>query len=341
MRAIKSILPVSIATALLLYVLKDISLLSIVQTLQQANQGWILLAISLVSSTYLLRGKRWQQALAALGYQSTTFRATVAMQSGTIPSMIIPGSGELTRCATIQRTDGVPFSHSVGSVVAERVLDLLMLVVLLIVTFVVELRRMQEYLAALSFVKTGVFWGSLLLGGILAGFILYRIWLLPFVQGHPFTARVKGFTRGLGEGFLAIRRLPSPALFIGLTVSVQVLGLVSTYFMFLSLGITELLPFTAALTVMAVASIGGLAVPTQGGIGTYHFFVSRALTLYGLSDQDAVVAATFMHAVGFAINLLLSSISFLIIPFLVTTKEPKQTKTIADTLPQNAASETD
>ena len=89
------------------------------------------------------------------------------------------------------------------------------------------------------------------------------------------------------------------------------------------------LPPTAALTIMAVASIGGLAVPTQGGIGTYHFFVSRALVLYGLTLPEGVVAATFMHAVGFAIRLVFSSISFVIVPSLVSQRQ-KTTETVRE-----------
>ena len=140
---------------------------------------------------------------------------------------------------------------------------------------------------------------------------------------------MKGFSRGLSEGFLSIRQLPSPALFIGLTVLSQVLAWMSTYFLLLSLEITQSLPPTAALTIMAVSSIGGLAVPTQGGIGTYHFFVSRALVLYGLTLEEGVVAATFMHAVGFAIGLVFSSISFVILPSLVSQRQ-KATETVRE-----------
>jgi hypothetical protein len=64
-----------------------------------------------------------------------------------------------------------------------------------------------------------------------------------------------------------------------------------------------------------------LAVPTQGGIGTYHFFVSRALVLYGLPAAEGVSIATFMHAIGFGINLVLSSTSFLIVPILVQHRQ--------------------
>ena len=326
---IKRILPILLAIGLLVYALKDISFRDIGQQFRQANYGWIGLAVGLSILYYIVLGKRWQQALLALGHQTTAFQATVAMQSGVVASMIIPGSGELTRCATIGRTDGVPLSHAVGSVVAERVLDLIMLALLIMLTFVFELKRMQTYLASLTFAKPGLLMGVLLSGVLLGGLGLYFIWRLPSVQNHSLTAKIKGFSRGLSEGFLSIRQLPSPALFIGLTVLSQVLAWMSTYFLLLSLEITQSLPPTAALTIMAVASIGGLAVPTQGGIGTYHFFVSRALVLYGLTLEEGVVAATFMHAVGLAIGLAFSSVSFVIVPSLVSQRQ-KATEAVGE-----------
>jgi glycosyltransferase 2 family protein len=328
-RLLKRLLPIGLSIGLLAYALKDISFSDIGQQFEQAKYGWIGLVVILIILSYILRGKRWQQALLALGHQPTTFRATVAMQSGLVASMIVPGSGELTRCATIGRTDGVPLSHAVGSVVAERVLDLIMLGLLLLLAFVLELSRMQAYLASLTFVKPGLFVGVFLAVILLGGIGIYFIWQLPSVRNQPLVAKIRGFSRGLGEGFLAIRRLPNPTLFVVLTLLGQFVGWLSTYILLLALDSTQSLPPTAALTIMTVASIGGLAVPTQGGIGTYHFFVSRALVLYGLTLEEGVVAATFMHAVGLGTNLLLSSISFMIVPFLVSQRQ-KATESVRE-----------
>lgn len=81
---------------------------------------------------------------------------------------------------------------------------------------------------------------------------------------------------------------------------------------------------------MAVSSLGGLAVPTQGGIGTYHFLVSRALVLYGFTSAEGAVVATFLHAVGFGINLVLSSVSFLVLPILITSRPTKQADSLVE-----------
>lgn len=315
-------IPIILAISLLAYALKDVSFGAIAQQFKQANYGLIGLVGLVFALNYVVRGVRWQQPLMALGYRPTAIHTTVAMQTGVIASMVVIGSGELTRCLTLQRTDGVPVSQGLGSVVAERIVDLLMLVVVLLLTFVLEFGRMQQYLAELSFALPGPY----LLGGglcmVLAMGVL--LWLSArnvTVRQHPLVVRGLSLLAGFRQGFMAIRQLPRPGLFIFLTVFSQLLVWVATYLMLLAVDSTHNLPPTAALTILAVSSLGGLAVPTQGGIGTYHFLVSRAFVLYGFTVAQGVVTATFLHAIGFGINLLLSGISFLIVPFLLTQRK--------------------
>ncbi|WP_420151456.1 lysylphosphatidylglycerol synthase transmembrane domain-containing protein [Spirosoma sp.] len=314
-------LPILLAVLLLIYALRGISFRAISTQFQQANYGLIVLVVLLTIISYFVRGKRWQQPLRALGYQPSTFRATLAMQTGVISSMIVMGSGELTRCATLQRTDGVPISQGIGSVVAERIIDLFMLAILLLVTMLLEFSRMQRYLTGLTFALPDTY-----LMVSLAAFLLFSIlaiWLImrsPSVRDHALVLKIQNIGQGFRQGFMAIQRLPQPGLFIALTILNQIIAWLGTYFLLIAVDSTKSLPPSAALTILAVSSLGGLAVPTQGGIGTYHFLVSRALVLYGLTAAEGAVAATFMHAVGFAINLLLSSLSFLIVPVLITAK---------------------
>lgn len=327
-KLLRNVLPFGLAIALLTYALKDISFVDIGRQFRQANYGWIALVGVVTVLTYLVRAKRWQQPLLALGYFPTVFRAMMATLAGVIASLIVPGSGELTRCATLQRTDQVPFSQGVGSVVAERIIDLVMLALVLLLTFVLEVSRMQTYLSGLSFRipdKTGwaFLFGGLILLLVLAG-VIWRMLQNLTIRKHPFVQKIANTVKGLWSGFSAIRQLPNPLLFVLLTVLNQVLSWVSTYWLLMALDSTRSLPPTAALTILAVSSLGGLAVPTQGGIGTYHFLVSRVLVLYGFSPTEGAVVATFLHAVGFGINLLLSSLSFLIVPFILAENRVRQ-----------------
>jgi hypothetical protein len=249
--------------------------------------------------------------------------------------MIVPGAGELTRCGTLQRTDGVPITQGIGSVVAERVIDILMLGALVGLTFLFEFKRVGQYITNLltplvtRFAptdKTNLFvYGALLLLIIPLGVGYWLIKTRVFQQ-NQWVIQATHVGANIGKGFLGIRQLKRPGLFVILTLVSTFLTFLTTYTLFLASAQTVALPPTAALTVLTVSSLGGLAVPTQGGLGTYHFLVSRVLILYGMKETDSIIVATFMHAIGFGINLILSSISFLIVPFLLKQQSARHDK---------------
>ena len=313
--------PILLAGFLLWYVIKDVPLQEIGDQFRLANYGWLALVGLLTGLFYVLRAARWQLTLQAIGYQPSLFRATVALLAGSLASMIVPGAGELTRCGSLQRTDGVPISQGIGSVVAERIIDLLMLVLVLFLTITLEFSRAKAYFSSLTLaIPSSLF---IVVSGAIVVVLATLVWQVlkhPTLQKHPFVLKFISLLRGFGQGFMAIRQLPNPGLFVTLTLLIQVFAWLSTYVLLLTSDDTHNLPPTAALTILAVSSLGGLAVPTQGGIGTYHFFVSRALILYGFTSEQGAVIATFLHAVGFGFNLILSSASFLLLPILITRR---------------------
>lgn len=317
-RFLKRAVPLLLAVALLFYALKDIAFNDIVRQFQEANYGFIALSAALVLLNYGLRGLRWQQPLLAMGYSPTAFRATIAIMTGMVASMIVLGSGELTRCVALQRTDGVPLSRGIGSVVAERALDLLMLGLILMLTLVIEFERVLVFGRGIAPSVSGPVLLIVLAGGGMIGLVVVLLTRRLKFKRHPSWQRLVNFGQGIGQGMLSIRQLPRPGLFIVLTIALQAVAWLSVYVMLLSLEITRLLPPSAALSIVAAASIGGLAVPTQAGVGTYHFVVSRVLALYGLTVAEGVAIATFQHTVGFGIGLLLSSLSFLVMPGLIS-----------------------
>lgn len=327
--AIRQIIPVILAAGLLGYVLKDVPFSKLLVQFRQADYRWLVLVAVLSVLYHLVRAARWKLVLEALGYNPTLFRTVTALLAGMLASMIIPGAGELTRCGTLQRTDNIPLAQGIGSVVAERVIDLFMLALLICLTIILEFDRMQTYLSKLTLALPN---GYSILAGVLfilvTGIAIWQVFQHSGLQKNPILYRIVQLFQGVTKGFLAIRQLTNPGLFIGFTLFIQVLAWLTTYLLLFALPDTLTLPPKAALTILTVSSLGGMAVPTQGGIGTYHFLVSRVLVLYGFSVTQGAVAATFLHAVGFGISLLLSSISFLIIPLLITDRTSKHPKSV-------------
>jgi len=323
----RQVVPIVLAIGLLWYVLKDVPLNQLAGQFQRADYGWLSLVALLTGLYVVVRAARWRLTLQAIGFSPSLFRATIALLAGSLAGMIVPGAGELTRCSTLQRTDGVLLTQGIGSVVAERIVDLIMLAATLLLTVLMEFSRMRQYVTGITLaLPSTMLTLSLVSLFVLVGLFLFWGSRRLTVRQHPLVLKVTALLRGFGKGFMAIRQLPQPGLFIALTLASQCITWLSTYCLLLTADETRLLPPTAALTILAVGSIGGLVVPTQGGIGTYHFLVSRALVLYGFSAAGGAVVATFLHAVGFGINLLLSSTSFLILPFLLRKKRSPITR---------------
>lgn len=309
---------IGLGLGLLWYVLKDISLIDLYGQLAQVDGSWLLLFAVGLMLYHVMRAWRWQLTLQALHYSPSLVRVTIASLAGMLASSVVPGAGELTRCTTLKRTDGVPISTSVGLVVAERLVDLLMLVVLCGLTALLEAERVGPYLLdllhslRLPATVSADKWLLLLGLGLIGGALFYWLWR----KSTAWQRTLAGLRQGVLEGLSGIYRLRQPVLFVALTLLSNLQQCICTYILLQSLPSTASLPPTASLSVLTLSSLGGLAVPTQGGLGTFHFLVSRALVLYGLPVAQGVVVATFMHAVSFGISLLFSLISFLSVPFL-------------------------
>lgn len=330
-RLLKRILPIGLAIGLLLYALKDSSLAAIGNQFRQANYGWLLFVGVQIGLYNIVRAIRWQLTLQAIGYQPPLVHTTVAMLAGTMASMIIPGAGELTRCGTLQRTDGIPMAQCIGSVIAERVIDFFMLLLLIGLTLLLEFNRLEKYVIDLltpviTRLTHSDFSIALWAGAVLLAMLVFY-WLVRHKvrSQYKITGKLTTFLRNMGQGVMSIVNLKRPVWFIFLTFVSYMLIYSATYSLFFSSTHNTQLPPVAALSVVTVSALGGLAVPTQGGIGTFHYLVSRVLLLYGVPKPENIAIATFMHAVQTGFALLFSSISFLSIPALVRHRTSKGT----------------
>lgn len=320
-KTLKQLLPIILAFALLAYALRGMPLTSLLDQLQRASRWWIAVTALVMGLQTLLRAVRWRMLLQGLGYTPSTGRAMSAMLAGSASGLIIPGSGELLRCTLLQRSDNVPVTESVGSIITERLVDLLGTAIFLTLTILLESGRFLAYVrqymqppAWLVAVTTGQ-WVGVVISVVLS--VLLGVWgvqrlakqasVKRLASRLKLCERVDGFRRGL----LSIRLVRSPLLYWLTTFFIHSLSLVVLAALFRALQITETLPNSAALTVFALTSLGSLTIPTQASIGSYHFLASRGLVAYGLPILAGTVWATFSHAVITLVNLTFSALGFL------------------------------
>lgn len=311
-----------IAIGLLIYVFKDIDLQDMLSRLQNLDYNWIILSILLSIVSHFARAYRWNLLIAPLGFSLNIFRTFLAVMVGYFANLLLPRMGEVTKCAVLKRTDNVPLTLSLGTVVAERVLDFLVLMSLLLLTIIIEYDLLKDFIfgfftARASGLGENLF-GIYVIGGFLFLFIMIIAFfgkrLLNKVRSLSFISRIKSTIIEMKKGLLSIGTVENKVGFWVSTILIWLIYYLMAYVVVFALPQTANLGLMAGLTILVMGGLG-MAAPVQGGIGTYHALVSSVLVLYGIKETDGVLFATVLHTSQTLAVLVVGGLSLLIISF--------------------------
>ncbi len=311
-----------VAFGLLWYVYKDLNMNALLAKLGEVDYKWVVLSMILFLGSHATRAYRWNLLLSPIGFRPGLFRTFLAVMVGYFANLLLPRMGEITRCGMLKRTDDIPVTTSLGTVVAERIIDVFSLLAVIIFALVVEFERLKGFF--LSFV-TGTL-GKLnvqtiiIVAGILIILLVLGVFIIKKnktqIRENAIYKRLNKLGKELIHGILSINKLQQRGQFWASTILMWLFYYLTSYFVFFSLPETSGLGLLAALSVLVMGSLG-MAAPVQGGIGTFHILVSGVLVLYGVSQSDGVLFATLIHgiqtlsfvvfgAISFAVSLLIS-----------------------------------
>jgi uncharacterized membrane protein YbhN (UPF0104 family) len=286
-----------------------------------ADYRWVLVSAVLTIFAHWSRAERWRILLEpVVAQRPNSIDATASVLTGYLANLALPRAGEVARCGTLYRLSGVPVNVSFGTVVAERLFDVLMLLILLGVTFMLEFDRLSEFFIDFLGDKlpkgtsgSGILLlaGAMLVGLGLLGWFLFKRYQKALGQ-HPLYQKVSTFLTGLLSGLLSVRKLRKPGMFLFHTVFIWVMYYLMSYTLFFAMPATADLGPLAGLTILVVGSLG-MAAPTPGGIGSFHLLVGQVALLYGLTSQDGQVLATFIHGVSTIMIIILGVLSLLVV----------------------------
>jgi uncharacterized membrane protein YbhN (UPF0104 family) len=279
-------------------------------TWKGADKYWLFLMAALALLSHWLRAIRWRMLLIPTGHRISTSASLLSLMVGYLVNLAVPRGGELSRCYNLSKLEQTPIEVSFGTVVAERVIDLLCLVILIIVSLAVEWSRLSPFLGQLleeaepgSTKVPPWFWVGVFLMAV-ASAVLWRF------RRHP---KVVSTWAGFRQGILAVFRLSHPVLFIVHSVTIWGLYFLMSYCVLQAFPETKNLDWDAVLGLFAIGSIA-MAVPLPGGAGSYHVLVPLGLTtLYAVPDDEAIAFTfvfhgwqTFIMIVGGVVSLLIS-----------------------------------
>ncbi|MBP8156564.1 MAG: flippase-like domain-containing protein [Leadbetterella sp.] len=320
-KALKYILPIGLGLALLNWVFKDIDLLVTLQNFKDANYLLVFFAAILALLAHISRAARWNIMLEPLGYKPSLKNTSIAVLIGYLTNLVFPRAGELARSASLQKSENVPFDKSFGAVIAERIIDVLILGILVLVNLFLEFGRIKSLFVDLfgsqNPTKLLTILGGLLLLGVL-GLVVFQKNKEKFLK-IGLIKKIFDFTEGLRSGLLSVLKIEKSAQFFVHTIFIWAMYYASTYLLCKAVSLGDSLSFLAVLTILVMGSIG-MAVPTIGGIGSYHLLVGKIVALYGLSNQDGISLATFLHTMTGILFILVFGLIAFIMSFLSTKK---------------------
>ncbi len=281
------------------------------------SYGWIWLSLLIGLLSHLSRTLRWNLMIEPLGHKPRTTNTFLAVMVGYLMNLALPRMGEISRCGVLARYEKIPFTKLIGTVVVERLIDMLMLLLLLGITIVAQFGQMIRFLQnnpEINGKLHAVIYSPVLIGGILLVAIL--LWFSRSkIRGTSIFRKLAAIIDQFAEGFRTIRTLKNKGAFVFHSVFIWLMYYVMLYVVFFAFGFTSHLGLIAGLTTFVLGSFGMVA-PVQGGIGAWHFMVIEALALYGVDKSDGKVFALVAHGTTTAMLIVMGLISLLVLPFI-------------------------
>lgn len=298
-KALKLILPLVLGGFVLYWVYRDFDFAKAGEVLiHGTNWWWMFFSLIFGVFAQVIRGWRWKQTLEPLDVYPKRSDCVNAIFISYAASLVVPRVGEVSRCGILAKYDDVSFSKSLGTVVTERLVDMLTIVLISGVTvllqfpvFVTFLEQTGTKIPSVMHLITSVWFYVILFCAIGVVILLYYLRHTLF-----FYEQVKGVVLNVFEGIMSLRDVKNIPLFVLYTVLIWGSYFFHFYFTFYCFAFTSHLSVLAAL-VMFVGGTFAVIVPTPNGAGPWHFAVISMMMLYGVNATDAGIFALIVHGI--------------------------------------------
>jgi len=306
---LRNLIPLGLGVFLIYYSLSTITAdqrTLIWSYIEQAHPIPILISIVFGVLSHLSRAYRWKFLLKPLGYHPSFINLTGAVLVNYLSNLGIPRSGDVLRVTFISAYEKIPFSKGLGTVISERVIDLVMMLLLVFLATYMGGDWVQEQLggSTVLLVSFGIFIG-----------LVVVIMAFPFLINtklFPFLAQIKDFFLNIIQGIVSIRSIPNALAFWAHTVFIWLMYILMFWVIQFSLPEAALLSAQVALIGFVA---GGLSiVVTNGGIGLYPIAVAAVLSHNGMSYEMALAYGWIAWSTQTLMIVLFGGLSFALLP---------------------------
>ncbi len=286
---------------------------------------WLLAAFAAYVMSNVSRAIRWQMLLKSLGKPVRFINSFLATMLGYFANLGLPRLGEVLRPLSMSKYEKIPVEKVLGTVVVDRTMDVISLLLIISLAFLLEFDTLWGYLnenmssEGGSLLTNPIVLGILGLGGLV---VILTIVFRKKIQATAFYKKIEQVLLGFWDGILSIKNLDQPGWFIFHSINIWVGYFLMFYCYMPSFGPTEHLGPTVALMAFVFGTFG-ILIPSPGGMGSYHFLVIAALTLYGINSGDAFSSANISFFGTHFCNIVLGLIAVIFLPIINKNYHPE------------------
>ena len=304
-KVLKIVLPLALGSFLVWYSLSDISLENLGNYFKEAKYSFIFLGLFFGILSHLSRAYRWKFMLEPLGFKPKFTNSILAVLVGYLVNLAIPRAGEISRATVMTNYEKIPFEKAFGTIVAERIADLIMMLSIVAITLFVQFDFIYDLLTK-NFNPLKISIGFAVL---IVGFYIFTSFVKKATSG--FLLKIKTFVSGLIEGVTSIFKMKNKWAFIFHTVFIWAMYVAMFWATIPAIeGLN--VPFGGILIGFIA---GGFSIAaTNGGIGLYPIAVASALALFDIPAETATAFGWIMWTAQTAMIVIFGGLAFLLLP---------------------------
>ncbi|MGC1514705.1 MAG: lysylphosphatidylglycerol synthase transmembrane domain-containing protein [Maribacter sp.] len=315
-KSLKTVLPIVLGVFLVWYSIHSTSpenRKEILFYIKGADPLWVGISVLLGILGHVSRAIRWNYLLEPLGYSPRLINNVLIILTSYLANLGIPRTGEVLRATALTTYEKVPFEKGFGTIVTERVIDVIMLLFVVLTAFLLQTDVIMKMLLERGFNLKGL----VLMAAI--GMLMVAVFIFVIKKSkHPFAIKIKGFVKGLLAGIFSIFKMKHKWLF-----------LLHTFFIWgCYIGMLWVIKFTVPETIglsisqLLVAFVAGAfaMATTNGGVGLYPIAVSSALGIFGISTVSGDAFGWIIWIAQTLMIVVFGAISFLLLPLLNRNK---------------------
>lgn len=322
--ALKYLFFLFIGLGLLWYVFytqaRDEGLGKLINDIREVNYFWIFVVFCIYIASNISRAIRWNMLVKPLGYSIRLRNSFMAIMVGQFMNSIITRSGELARPGVIKKYENVPLDRLMGTIVTDRVMDVLALACFIALGFLLEFDRLWGFISENAMGDAGPGGRTLLILLLLGIAFFVPVFLIYFYRErlaeYRLGRKLLSIILGFWEGVKTIRYVKSPGWFIFHSVFIWIMYFSMMYFAFRAFPPTAHLGPMVGLIVFIFGTLG-IIIPSPGGIGSFQFLVTTALaTFYGIASSDAFSFSNIIFFSIYLTNIFLGFLCFILLPIV-------------------------